>query len=129
MKRLVATLAALVTLGAAGAMASVVVRDLLEFAPDVAITAADRRPVDFADPRVRSAAVDVRDEATTARLIEGHDAVANCVTYYFNVPVMRAALAARVPYTDLGGLYHGSRKQFELDEAMMPVMADRASSP
>jgi saccharopine dehydrogenase-like NADP-dependent oxidoreductase len=103
-------------LGAAGAMASVVVRDLLEFASDISITAADRRPVDFADPRVSSAVVDVRDEAATARLLEGHDAVANCVTYYFNVPVMRAALAARVPYTDLGGLYHGSVKQFALDE-------------
>ena len=32
-------------LGAAGAMAQVVVRDLLEFVPDVEITAADRRPV------------------------------------------------------------------------------------
>jgi saccharopine dehydrogenase-like NADP-dependent oxidoreductase len=103
-------------LGAAGAMASVVVRDLLEFAPDVSITAADRRPVEFGDPRVASAVVDVRDEEATSRLLEGHDAVANCVTYYFNVPVMRAALAARVPYTDLGGLYHGSVKQFELHE-------------
>ena len=44
------------------------------------------------------AALDARDEAATARLLEGHDAVSNCVTYYLNVPIMRAALAARVPY-------------------------------
>jgi saccharopine dehydrogenase-like NADP-dependent oxidoreductase len=103
-------------LGAAGAMARVVLRDLLEFVPDVAITAADRRPVPHDDPRVRPATLDAADEAATARLLEGHDAVLNCVTYYFNVPVMRAALAARVPYADLGGLYHGSTKQFALHE-------------
>ena len=103
-------------LGAAGAMAQVVVRDLLEFVPEVAITAADRRPISHPDRRVRFAAVDVTDETATARLLDGHDAVLNCVTYYFNVPVMRAALAARVPYSDLGGLYHGSLKQFALHE-------------
>jgi saccharopine dehydrogenase-like NADP-dependent oxidoreductase len=103
-------------LGAAGAMAQVVLRDLLEFVPDVAITAADRLPISHADPRVRSARLDAADEAATARLLEGHDAVLNCVTYYFNVPVMHAALAARVPYSDLGGLYHGSMKQFALHE-------------
>jgi len=107
-------------LGAAGAMARVVIRDLLEFVPGVSITAADQRPLEdahaHADPRVRFAPLDAADEAATARLLEGHDAALNCVTYYFNVPVMRAALAARVPYADLGGLYHGSMKQFALHE-------------
>ncbi len=114
-------------------MASVVLRDLLEFAPDVAVTLADRRPVDSPDGRVRTASVDVRDEQATARLLEGHDAVANCVTYYFNVPVMRAALLARVPYTDLGGLYHGSLQQFALDEefrrAGVPALLGMGSTP
>ena len=32
-------------LGAAGAMAQVVLRDLLEFVPDVEITAADLKPI------------------------------------------------------------------------------------
>jgi len=121
-------------LGAAGAMAAVVVRDLLELAPDVSITVADRRPLpDPRDPRVRTATVDVRDEEATARLLDGHDAVANCVTYYFNVPVMRAALRARVPYTDLGGLYHGTLKQFALDaefrEAGVPALLGMGSTP
>ncbi|HYX20671.1 MAG TPA: saccharopine dehydrogenase C-terminal domain-containing protein [Thermoanaerobaculia bacterium] len=120
-------------LGAAGAMAQVVVRDLLEFVPDVAITAADQRPFVHGDPRVRPASLDARDEAATARLLEGHDAVLNCVTYYFNVPVMRAALAARVPYADLGGLYHGSVKQFALHEefvrAGVPALLGMGSTP
>jgi saccharopine dehydrogenase-like NADP-dependent oxidoreductase len=114
-------------------MASVVLRDLLEFAPDVSVTLADRRPIESPDARVATATVDVRDEAATARLLEGHDAVANCVTYYFNVPVMRAALAARVPYTDLGGLYHGSLRQFALDgdfrRAGVPALLGMGSTP
>lgn len=120
-------------LGAAGAMAQVVVRDLLEFVPDVAITAADLKPVAHPDSRVTAATLDARDEAATARLLEGHDAVLNCVTYYFNVPIMRAALAARVPYSDLGGLYHGSLKQFALHEefvrAGVPALLGMGSTP
>lgn len=120
-------------LGAAGAMAQVVLRDLLEFVPDVEVTAADRRPFAHPDARVRFAPLDARDEAATARLLEGHDAVANCVTYYFNVPIMRAALAARVPYTDLGGLYHGSIEQFGLHEDFVkggvPALLGMGSTP
>lgn len=104
-------------LGAAGAMASVVIHDLLEFAPEIHITAADHRELRFNDPRIQPAHVDVRDIDSTTLLVEPHDVVLNCVNYYFNVPIMEAALHAGVPYTDLGGLYHGSLKQFELNEA------------
>jgi len=104
-------------LGAGGAMAQVVLRDLLESVPEVAITAADVRPFTVSDPRVQPASLDVRDEEATARLLEGHDAVANCVNYYFNETIMRAALRAHVPYADLGGLYHGTLRQFALHEA------------
>ena len=120
-------------LGAAGAMARVVLRDLLEFVPDVEITAADLKPVSYDDSRVRSATMDASDAAATARLLEGHDAVLNCVTYYFNVPIMRAALDARVPYSDLGGLYHGSLEQFALHEdfvrAGVPALLGMGSTP
>jgi len=105
-----------IVLGAAGAMAAVAIRDLLEFAGDITITAADSRPLAIHDSRIHAVSVDVRDEDSTTKLIAGHDVVLNCVTYYLNVPVMNAALRARVPYTDLGGLYHGSIKQFALHE-------------
>ncbi len=110
-----------VLLGAAGAMAEVVRRDLAELAPETGVTIADLRGLEAKYPNERVATVDVRDEAATARLISGHDAVLNCVTYYWNLPVMRAALAARVPYTDLGGLYHGSLRQFELHDDFVAV--------
>jgi saccharopine dehydrogenase-like NADP-dependent oxidoreductase len=120
-------------LGAAGAMAGVVLRDLLEFVPDVEITAADLQGFSHPDPRVRPTTLDARDESATAKLLEGHDAVLNCVTYYFNVPVMRAALAARVPYADLGGLYHGSVQQFALHDdfvaAGVPALLGMGSTP
>jgi saccharopine dehydrogenase-like NADP-dependent oxidoreductase len=105
-----------IVVGAAGAMAAVAIKDLLEFGEDVWITAADSRPLWSDDPSIRPVPVDVRDIDSTTKLVEGHDVLVNCVTYYLNVDVMRAALQARVPYTDLGGLYHGSRKQFELHE-------------
>src|SRR4030095_4957901 len=103
-------------LGAAGAMAQVVVRDLLEFVPEIAITAADLRPATHPDPRVTAVSLDARDEEATARLVGGHDAAPHRVTYYCNVPIMRACLRARVPYADLGGLYHGSIAQFALHD-------------
>jgi saccharopine dehydrogenase-like NADP-dependent oxidoreductase len=102
-------------LGASGAMAQATLRDLLESEPDAEIVALDRRPPAHREPRVHAAEVDVKDVAATARALEGCDAALNCVNYDFNLDVMRAALAARVPYADLGGLYHMSRRQFELD--------------
>ncbi|MEO8196630.1 MAG: saccharopine dehydrogenase C-terminal domain-containing protein [Thermoanaerobaculia bacterium] len=120
-------------LGAAGAMAEVVRRDLHEFAPAAEVTIVDLKELAAKYPNERPATVDVRDEAATARLLAGHDAVLNCVTYYWNLPVMRAALASRVPYSDLGGLYHGTRKQFELHDefvaAGVPALLGMGSTP
>ena len=77
--------------------------------------------------------LDARDEEATARLLKGHDAALNCVTYYFNVPIMRACLRARVPYADLGGLYHGSIAQFALHDefvrAGVPALLGMGSTP
>lgn len=120
-------------LGAAGAMAEVVRRDLHEFAPGAEVTIVDLREVAAKYPNERPATVDVRDEAATAQLLAGHDAVLNCVTYYWNLPVMRAALVARVPYSDLGGLYHGSKQQFALHDefaaAGVPALLGMGSTP
>jgi saccharopine dehydrogenase-like NADP-dependent oxidoreductase len=105
-----------IVVGAAGAMAQVVLRDLLEFAGDISITAADARSIPSHDPRIQPVQVDLNNENSTTKIVNGHDVLVNCATYYLNVPVMRAALAARVPYTDLGGLYHGTNKQFALHQ-------------
>jgi lysine 6-dehydrogenase len=119
--------------GAAGAMASVVMRDLLESVPEVSITAADTRPMSTGDPRLKFVIADVRDEPKTAELIRGNDVVINCVNYYWNLPVMRAALQAKTPYADLGGLYHGTLQQFALHDefvsAGVPALLGMGSTP
>jgi lysine 6-dehydrogenase len=48
--------------------------------------------------------------------IAGADSVASCVPYRLNLEVMEAALSARVPYADLGGLFHTTLRQLELDD-------------
>src|ERR1700729_2276342 len=63
----------------------------------------------------RAAFADVRATSHLAKLLHRCDVVVNCTQYNWNLDVMRAALAARVNYTDLGGLYHMTRRQFALD--------------
>ena len=64
---------------------------------------------------------DVRDERALAELLSTTDAVLNATDYPFNLAVMRAALAARVSYADLGGLFHMTREQYKLDAGFREV--------
>lgn len=116
----------LVVLGGGGAMGRITVRALAEDArvtrvtiADVQLAAAERTRAWLAEGREKAEAVacDARDEAALASLLEGSAAVLNATDYPFNLYVMRAALAARVGYADLGGLFHMTRRQFELDGA------------
>jgi lysine 6-dehydrogenase len=54
------------------------------------------------------------------------DAVAACIPYRLNLDAMEAALAAGVPYADLGGLFHMTLRQLELNarfrEAGVPAI-------
>ncbi|MCI0616988.1 saccharopine dehydrogenase NADP-binding domain-containing protein [bacterium] len=122
-----------VVLGAAGAMAAVAIKDLLESVDGIEITAADLRLISHPDSRVHAVTVDVNDIESTAKILEGHDVVLNCVNYYFNVAVMKSSLLARVPYIDLGGLYHGTLKQYELHDhfrnAGIPALLGMGSTP
>ncbi len=122
-----------VVLGAAGSMAAVAIKDLLESIEDIEIKAADLRLISHADPRIHAVTVDVNDIESTAKILEGHDVVLNCVNYYFNVAVMKSALLAQIPYVDLGGLYHGTLKQYELHDhfrkAGIPALLGMGSTP
>ncbi|HEX2031137.1 MAG TPA: saccharopine dehydrogenase NADP-binding domain-containing protein [Actinomycetota bacterium] len=57
--------------------------------------------------------VDAADGVALRRLIRGAGVLMNCTTYRLGVPVLKAALAERVDYVDLGGLYNTPR-QLEL---------------
>lgn len=120
----------LVLLGGAGLMGRATARDLLETRPDVSLVLADldvaaaeriagglHDAVSGAAPRLSVARVDASDPASVRAVIAGADAVINSVQYDFNLVVMEAALGERVPYVDLGGLFHMTRRQLELGDA------------
>ena len=59
--------------------------------------------------------VDAREPASLRRALEGARVVVNAADYRLNLDVMRGALAASAHYVDLGGLFHVTRQQLELD--------------
>src|SRR5512132_2065894 len=59
--------------------------------------------------------VDARDPASLSAAVEGSDVVVNAADYRLNLDVMRSALGAGAHYVDLGGLFHVTRQQLELD--------------
>ena len=68
-----------------------------------------------------------------ASVLEGVSAVAACLPYRLNLEVMGAALSAGCHYADLGGLYHVTLKQWELDgrfrEAGLSAVMGIGSAP
>ncbi len=96
-------------LAAGGRFDSVVAADL-----DVGLAEAAARA---AGPRASSRGLDVRDRGALVALLRGSSVAVNAVQYGFNLAVMEAALEARVPYLDFGGLFHMTRRQLALDGA------------
>jgi saccharopine dehydrogenase-like NADP-dependent oxidoreductase len=93
-------------LGAAGTIGRQVARFL-----DAAGAAVARRDARLdGDERV-----DCTDAASLARALAGVTVCVNCVDYRLNLDVMRGCLAAGAHYVDLGGLFHMTRRQLELD--------------
>jgi len=112
--------------GGAGAMGRITVRDLMEtcaasdevLIADYALAKAEALAASFSGagwPRVRAVRVDVRDGAGAAAALAGALVVVNAVQYQHNLAVMEAALAAGAHYVDMGGLFHVTRRQLELD--------------
>jgi len=66
--------------------------------------------------RARAVVVDASDRASVERVIAGCDAMVNATQHFWNLTVMHAAAATGVHYTDMGGLFHVTRQQVELDE-------------
>jgi saccharopine dehydrogenase-like NADP-dependent oxidoreductase len=110
-------------IGGAGAMGRITVRDLVETAPDnVRIVIADynegaaKKQAKAYRRKVEAVRCDVNDVKKTAKLLDGVFAVINCTQHQFNLKVMNAALQAGAHYCDLGGLFHVTRQQLELDD-------------
>ncbi len=113
----------IIVLGGAGAMGRVTVRALTEYGDVERITIADYhegRAREVADSlnssKVESVQVDVNDEARLRDMLRGADVALSAVDYVYNLPILRACMAEKVHYADLGGLFHVTRKLMALHE-------------
>lgn len=113
----------IVVLGGAGMMGCIAVQDLAHSKGVDEVVIADRHRENaeivaglINSPKVSIVQVDVRDHEALAAVLRGANACLNATVYYFNLEIMGACLEERVNYTDLGGLFHTTRKQLLLDE-------------
>lgn len=65
---------------------------------------------------LKSVQLDVRDHDALIEVIKGRDVVINCVQYNWNIDIMRACLEVHAHYIDLGGLFHVTKEQLELND-------------
>jgi saccharopine dehydrogenase-like NADP-dependent oxidoreductase len=114
----------IVVVGGAGLMGRIALRDLAEAPRVEEVVIADLNVQqglalveEIGNPKLRVVSVDVTDQVALTMALRGAGACLNASVYYFNLPIMHACLAARTHYLDLGGLFHTTRKQLELDGA------------
>ncbi|MGB2963902.1 MAG: saccharopine dehydrogenase NADP-binding domain-containing protein [Anaerolineales bacterium] len=67
-------------------------------------------------PKIEIMQVDLNDQKSVLKALDGASACLNATVYYTNLLVMDACLKAGVHYTDMGGLFHITRKQLELHD-------------
>lgn len=113
----------IVVLGGAGKMGCIAVQDLAGDRRVREVVIADRdldqaRVVaeTIGSSKITLKAVDATDHEALVAALKGAHACLNATVYYFNLQVMEACLEAGVAYTDMGGLFHTTRKQLQLSE-------------
>ncbi len=112
---------AVAVLGAGGTIAPAIVRDLAESGEVEQMTLLDLdgdRASAVADAhgggKAVAAAIDARAVDHLAAALDRIDVLVNTASYRINLDAMRACLAARCNYLDLGGLYWMTGRQLEL---------------
>jgi saccharopine dehydrogenase-like protein len=127
-------------LGAAGTIAPAIVRDLAESGEVTSMLLLDLDEARAAEVaaedgggRASARAIDARAVAEFSSALEGADVLVNTASYRINLEAMRACLAARCNYLDLGGLYWMTGRQLELsaefEEAGLLAVLGIGSSP
>ncbi len=130
----------IIVLGGAGKMGCIAVQDLAGDRRVDEVVIADRdltqaRTVAgiISSSKVRIEPVDLTNHDALVAALRGTDACLNATVYYFNLQVMQACLEAGAPYTDMGGLFHTTRKQLELSdrfaEAGLSAVLGMGSAP
>ena len=66
--------------------------------------------------RATGGGLDITDAAAARTALDGATVLLNTAAYRINLAAMEVALDAGAHYLDLGGLYHVTRRQLELDE-------------
>jgi len=61
--------------------------------------------------------LDAADPKAVAKAAKGSGALVSCVPYFFNLPLAKAAISAKVNFVDLGGSTDIVRKELALDAA------------
>jgi saccharopine dehydrogenase-like NADP-dependent oxidoreductase len=107
----------------AGAMGQIAVQDLCRsvdvqevLVADLSLERACALSAKLQSGKLKTACADVQSCQSLSAVLCDFDVVINCSPYVFNVAAMEAALASGCHYLDLGGLFHITRKQLELDE-------------
>jgi len=111
----------ILVLGGAGAVGSAAVRDLVKNDDISQIVVGD---IAFEKARthfkklkkVAARRVDVTDFQALVASMKGFDGIVNCTWFEYNMNVTAAAIKAGVNMVDLGGLFHVTRKQLELNQ-------------
>ena len=110
-------------LGGAGKMGCISVQDLAndDRVDEVVIADIDLEQAQIVadyinSPKIKIQKVDINDEETFVKALEGSDVCLNATVYYTNLHVMEACLKAGTHYTDMGGLFHTTWKQLELSD-------------
>ncbi len=113
----------IVVLGGAGKMGAIAVEDLVINPRVDEVILADRDMEGAAaiagyldSPKLVIAEADLNDHDALVSLLAPADACVNATVYYTNLKVMEACLEAGTHYTDMGGLFHGTLKQLELND-------------
>ena len=130
----------IIVLGGAGKMGCIAVQDLAVDRRVGEVVIADRDLAQarivaeaIGSPKVTIQQVDLNDRETLIAALKGADVCLNATVYYTNLPVMEACLGAGVCYTDMGGLFHTTRKQLELSdrfaEAGLSAVLGMGSAP
>lgn len=129
----------ILVLGGCGAMGSEATRDLSATSAFNKITVAD---VDFAraqqfckelgDHRLVAEHLDINNAEALHTILSKCDIVLNCTSYVFGLKVTEAAIKARKPYLDLGGLYN-TPKQLAMSDAAkaagVPIVLGMGATP
>jgi len=108
----------IVVLGGAGIIGQAIVQDLAEDVAEVVIADLNVEAAEAVANRFGGGCeaeyVDLADPELLDKVLFGSDACINSAQYYFNLDVMESCLRNHVPYLDLGGLFHTTRKQLEM---------------